>query len=207
MYEKGDYEKAAEKYFISAGYNDSDEKWKSSLDQLVKTDREKWLRYLDVNSFEVPGEQEAVANILCYLGKPKKYVLDNAEFIDEDSDVDYNKNEYVCAYELRHDWNFMLEYIELEFDENGSEHNLKRISFYGDSDSLNANNISGMIGQDYDSDDNEAFDSYTWNISNDLLSEVYFNGDGYCSVEVDGDTRYCTYKLSFINDRVADEVR
>lgn len=45
----------------------------------------------------------------------------------------------------------------------------------------------------------------TWCISNVLLPEIYFDGDGYCSVEVDGDTHHYTYKLSFINDRGVDE--
>ena len=114
-YEKGDYEKAVEEFEKASGYEDTDEKLEDSLKEVVKIDREKWLKYLDPYYFETEEELNSFVNVLCYLGKPKDFVLSNADFA-LNAEKEDNEYTYKCDYALEHDWQFELSYVELDFD-------------------------------------------------------------------------------------------
>lgn len=170
-YEKGDYEKAVDQFEKASEYEDADEKLEDSLKEVVKIDKEKWLKYLDSDSFETEGELDSFVNVLCYLGKPKDFVLHNADFAvnAEKEDDEYT---YKCDYQLEHDWEFLLYYVELNFDEE-DQNILNSITFHGANDVMSADGVSRFLNQEYD---NASYSSYSWDISdsNELCSKVYF---------------------------------
>lgn len=170
-YDNGDYEEAVEKFEKASGYEDADEKLEDSLKEVVKIDKEKWLKYLDPYYFESEKELDSFVDVLGYLGKPKEFVLYNADFAvnAEKEDDEYT---YKCVYELEHDWQFELSYVELNFDKQ-DQNTLKSITFHGANDVMSADEVSRFLNQEYD---DASYSSYSWDIanSNELCSRVYF---------------------------------
>lgn len=194
-YAAGEYELAIEQFTKASEYSDAKQKLNEVMDLLTKQDKEKWKIYFDVDSLLTKEEMNGLIDVLCYLGKSEEYVINNAEFMQNAVKVD--EYDYTSKYSLKDDWDFAITYVELKFDELDKNHCLETISFYGDSDYLDTDDIDHMLNQEYDS---TGLYEYVWNMpeSNELLSGVSFDNGGYISVDTgDGTSGYCKYRLSF----------
>ena len=196
-YAAGEYELAIEQFTKASEYSDAKQKINEVLDLLTKQDKKEWENYLDTGAFFTQDELDGLINVLCYLGKSEEYVKDNAEFMHNAVEIHADEQDYVCKYNIEHDWNFGIAYVELDFDKFDTNHCLKNISFYGDSPDLYEEDIEELLNQKFDE---TSFQHYTWDMpeSNKLLSGVSFWRGGYVSVDTGEDTSsYCEYSLSF----------
>lgn len=178
-YEKRDYEKAAEKFLEAGNYDDAEQKWMDSYDKIVEEDKKKLREYLG-------DSEDDLVNVLCYLGKPKKYVEEHADFLE-------NKEAF-SEYGYEYD-SYDFPYVELNFDNDSI---LYRVSFYGDSSYFDEISVGNLLNREYDTVD--YYSGYTWHTTKlaSLFTEVNFDNSGYISVHLnEDDYKDCEYELSF----------
>ena len=130
--------------------------------------------------------EDDLVNVLCYLGKPKKYVEEHADFLE-------NKEAF-SEYGYEYD-SYDFPYVELNFDNDSI---LYRVSFYGDSSYFDEISVGNLLNREYDTVD--YYSGYTWHTTKlaSLFTEVNFDNSGYISVYLnEDDYKDCEYELSF----------
>lgn len=199
-YQSKDYDKAIKEFTNAGNYNDAEVKLSVAMDCLTEKDRQNLEKCINISYF-TSQEKEGLIDALCYLGKTKKYIKNNADFMVNANEI--KSDDYICEYNIEYDFDFDFQYIELLFSESspsnqsGDNAILTEISFYGDSSLLDADDINRLLSQEYDE---EHYNWYSWNISekNDIFSKVLFEDGGYETVDLGNNTsKHCNYELSF----------
>lgn len=182
--EKGNYEEAVKKFIKISDYNDSKKKLEESSSKFVETEKDKWNIYFN-------GGLSEFADVLCYLGETKEFIDNSADFMEDIQKID--DNDYVCECQTD-----SYKYVELEFDQ-GEDAVLQKITVYGMA-GIDEIYMNYILKQDFNS---ALYNTYTWDFtgSNNILSEITLEKDGYALVNEDDGYYHYGYALSFYTSK------